>query len=210
MQAKTNERFHNLQIFAGLLRCIRKICIERLIGHLAIVDIGDVSQNWYHDFFRLAGFHPCHCQNSTGSALQPEPRNCLALTESLDQEFSTVHEIVRIWLAEGRCTRTLLDPAASGEAVEVEHRYFQDLIAVFGNGEISQSAQEHTEIVARDRTRSQRPWQKFEKRSAAPRRKAWEPGTESRSSRKHSSNKEAVVKSIGGSASRVRKKRKRV
>ena len=121
-----------------------------------------------------------------------------------------MHEIVRIWLVEGRCTKPLLDSAASGEAAEVEHRYFHDLIAVSGNGKFSQSEQSRTEIIARDRTRSQRPWQKSVRRSAAPRRKALEPGTEFMSSRRHWSNQEAVVKSIGGSAARVRKKRKRI
>lgn len=210
MQANTNDRFHNVQIFAGLLRCIRKICNERLIGHLTIVDIKDVSQSWYRDFFTRAGFHHCRCQSSAGSTRQLETRNCLALTASLDQGFSTVYETFSIWFAKGRCTRALLDPAASSEAAEVERRYFRDLLAVFENEKISQSAQGHTEIVARDRTRSQSPSQMSVRRSAAPSRKALKPGTNFTSLRKHWSNQDAVDKSIGAPASRVRKKRKTV
>ena len=210
MQAKTNDRFHNVQIFAGLLRCIRKICVERLIGHLTIVDIKDVSQSWYRDFFKLAGFQHCRCQSSAGSTLQLETRNCIALTGSLDQGFSTVYETVSIWLAEGRCTRALLDSAASGEAAEVERRYFHDLLAVFGNEKNLQSAQGHVEVVARDRTHGQRPSKMSVRRSATSRRNALEPWTSFKSSRKHWSNQDAVDKSIGGPASRVRKKRRTV
>lgn len=129
MQANSGHRFLNMQIFAGLLGCVRKICIGRLIGHLAIVEIEDVSQHWYRDFFRLAGFHRCRCQSSAGSTLQPETRNCLSSSELLDIESSTVNETVRIWLAEGRCTSALLDSVASGEAAEVERKYFHDLRA---------------------------------------------------------------------------------
>lgn len=209
MQANTNDRFLNMQIFAGLLRCVSKICIERLIGHLVIVDIEDVSQKWYHDFFRLAGFYRCCCQSSAGSTLELEARNCLASRQSPDRNFSIVYERLRTWLAEGRCTAALLDSVASGEAVEVERRYFHDLLAELGKERRSQSAQMRGEFIARDQTRSQRPWQKSVGRPVAPRSEALKPGTKTFSSRKHWCSQDTVVKSVGGPALGVREKRKR-
>lgn len=129
MQANSNNHFLNLQIFAGLLKCIHKICMERFIGHLAIVDIEDVRQLWFRDFFRLAGFRRCHCQTSDGDALQLETWNCLALRESLDPESSIAFDKFKVWLAEGRCTEALLLSIASGKAAEVERKHFHDLLA---------------------------------------------------------------------------------
>lgn len=155
MQANTNDRFVNIQIFAGLLRCIRRICNERLIGHLAIVDIEDASQSWYRYFFKLAGFSHCHCQDSAGSTLQLENRVCLAWRESSQQDISTAYEMVRIWLAEGRCKSSLLDSVASGEAAEVERKYFHDLLAEMWEEKPSQREQAHTEHTARGQMHSQ-------------------------------------------------------
>lgn len=210
MQANTNDRFLNIRIFAGLLECVRKICVERLIEHLAIADIQDVSQSWYRDFFRLAGFYRCRCQSSASGTLQLETRNCLSLRRSLDKEWPTVYKMVKIWLAEGRCTRALLDSIASGEASEVERRYFHDLCAELNSENHSQSAQAHKGFKARDQARRQSPWQEYIGRSAPPRRKTLRSGAEAFSSREPWCRKHSVVESMGGSASRVRSMRRRM
>ncbi|CAD6567228.1 MAG: hypothetical protein ASARMPRED_000553 [Alectoria sarmentosa] len=203
MQANTNDRFVNIQIFAGLLRCIRRICNERLIGHLTIVDIEDTSQSWYRYFFKLAGFSQCHCQDSAGSTLQLENRVCLAWRESSQQDISTAYKMVRIWLAEGRCTSSLLDSVASGEAAEVERKYFRDLLAEMWEEKPSQREQAHTERIARGQMYSHRPWQEPVTMSTAPRRKAKKPGSESLSLRKHWFSQDVAVKSMGSSALRA-------
>lgn len=209
MQANTRDRALNMQVFAGLLRCIRKICNERFIGHIAIVGIQDVSQIWYSDFFRLAGFHPCHCQSSAGSTPKLETRICLASRESPAESFPTVYEMFRIWLAEGRCTKALLDSIASGEGAEVEHRYFHDLLTEFENETHSQSAQANTKFTARDQTHSQMPWQESMRTSAAPKRKVLKPRSRALSLRKQYSSQDVVVKNMDRSVFRARKKRKR-
>ena len=206
MQANTNDRFLNIRVYFGLLKCVRKICIERLIEHLAIMDIEDVSQTWYRDFFRLAGFYRCRCQGLAGSTLQLGTRRCFSSRELLDKEFATVYKMVKTWLAEGRCTRTLLESIASGEAAEVESRYFLDLLAELESEKHSQSVQAHMASEARDQTRHQNSWPEYFGRSAAPRRKA---SFKALSSRKHWHSQESVVESRGGSASKVRKKRQR-
>lgn len=210
MQANTNDRFVNIQIFAGLLRCIRRICTERLIGHLAIVDIEDTSQSWYRYFFKLAGFSHCHCQDSAGSTLQLENRDCLAWRESSQEDFSTAYKMVRIWLAEGRCTRALLDSVASGEAAEVERKYFHDLLAGIWKEKPSQRGQAHTEHTARGQMHSHRSWQESVRMSTAPRRIAMKPGSELLSLRKHWFSQDVVVKSMGSPALRAMQKCKRI
>ena len=173
MQADTKNRFVNMQIFAMLLSCIRKICTERFIGHLAMMEVEGVSQDWYRDFFRLAGFRQCRCQSSTSSELQLEPRNCLALMrKSLDQGFSAVYERIGNWLAEGRCTRSLLDSVASGQAAEVEHKYFHDLLAEISDGRPSQGVLMRPKSTVRDTTRTGRPWPKSVQKLAATKTKA--------------------------------------
>ena len=208
MQADTNDRFLNVQIFAGLLSRIRRICIERLINHLTIVEIEDLSQTWYRDFFRLAGFYRCRCQSSAGSTLQLEARNCLASTETLARHFASVYETVSMWLAQGRCTRALLASVASGAAVGMELGRFHDLLAELENEEHYEGAQARSAFRARDRSRSQRSWQDCVKRSAEQRRKVLRPGSKVSSLKKNWSSQDSVVRSIEGSDFRVRKKRR--
>ena len=198
-----------MQIFAGLLRCIRNICMERFIEHLAIVDIADGSQNWYRDFFRLAGFRQCRCQRSGSSTLQLETQICLSLRRWPAEDFPTVYETVRVWLAEGRCTRALLDSVAFGEAAEVERRYFHDLLAELLNGKDVQSAQGHTERKIWDQTQSHRSRRESKRTWSTPRRKVSKPGNEVFLLRKHCSTQNGVVKSIGGSSFKARRTRKR-
>ena len=206
MQANTNERFLNMQIFAELLRCIRETCIDRFIGHLAMVDISEVSQRWYRDFFRLAGFSRCHCQCFPSDALQLVNRVCLASRKPMNQNSPAVYEKMRTWLAEGRCTEALLDSVASGEAVEVERKYFHDLLAELQNKNLSQSARMNTNQAAMDQIPSQRPWQESVKRLTAPRRKALGVRTGVMFLRKYWPSQDAVVKSTGGPASRLMEK----
>ena len=173
MQADTNDRFSNMQIFAMLLSCIRKICAERYIGHLAMLDIEGESHDWYRHFFRLAGFSRCRCQSSAGSALQLETRNCLALIkEPLDQGFPVMYERIGTWLAEGRCTRSLLDSVASGQAAEVEHRYFHDFLAEIGDRGPSQGVLMRPKSTVRKTMGTGRPWSKPVQRLAARRTRA--------------------------------------
>ena len=173
MQADTNNRFANIQIFAMLLSCVRKICAERYIGHLVMVEIEGVSQDWYGGFFRLAGFTRCRCQSSANSVLQLEPRNCLALMrESVDQGFSAVYERISSLLAEGRCTRSLLESIASGQGAEVEHKYFHDLLAEIGSERPSHSVLMCPKPTVRDPMRTRRPWPESVQRLAATKTKA--------------------------------------
>lgn len=209
MQANSKDRLLNMQIFAGLLRRVRKICVERFIGHLAIVDIEDASQSWYRDFFRLAGFSRCRCHSSDGSALQREAWNCVSLRGWLENNFPNVYDTVRIWLEEGRCTRALLDSVASGDAAEVERRFFHDLIAELENEKKSRSAEARMILTSRNRTRSQRPWLDSTRESAAPGRKALKHGKGFFSLSKHESSQKVLVKSTEDSVLRVREKRKR-
>lgn len=208
MQANTKDRMLNMQTFAGLLRCIRNICTGRFIEHLAVVDIEGASQDWYRDFFRLAGFHQCHCQDSAGGAQQLETRRCLALRKAQPEDFPNVYETIRIWLAEGRCTRVLLDSVAFGNAAEVERRYFRRLLAELENRESAQRTQTATSCVGRIQMQSRRPWQESEKTWAIARKKGLKLGNEAQLSRKHWSSEYAVVKKECGSAVKAWKKRR--
>ena len=198
-----------MQIFAMLLSCIRKICAERFIGHLAMVDIEGVSHDWYRAFFRLAGFCRCRCQSSADSALQLEPRNCLTLMrESLDQRFSAVYERIGAWLAEGRCTRSLLNSVASGQAAEVEHKYFHDLLAELGGQRPSQGVLMCPKSTVRDTMRTPRPWPKSVQKLAATKTKAQKHQIEAVMLTKQWTSREMTEKSGAASAYRVVKKRK--
>lgn len=209
MQANTNNRFANMQIFAMLLSCIRNICAERYIGHLAMVNIEGESHDWYHDFFRLAGFSPCRCQSSADSALQLEPRNCLALIrESLDLGFSAVYEKIDTWLAEGRCTRSLLDSVASGQAAEVEHRYFHDLLAKIGGEEPSQGVLMRPKSKLRETKCTRSPWSKPVQRLAVTKTKAQQHQIGAVMLTKQWPSRETMEKSMVTSAYKVMKKRK--
>ena len=209
MKADTNNRFANMQIFAMLLSCIRKICAERYIGHLVMVNLEGLSHNWYRDFFRLAGFSRCLCQSSDSSALQLEPRNCLALMrESFDQSFSAVYERIGAWLAEGRCTRSLLDSVASGQAAEVEHKYFQDLLAELGDQRPSQGVLMRPKSTVRDTMHTRRPWPKSVQKLAATKTKAQKHQIEAVMLTKQWTSRETTEKSGAASAYRVVKKRK--
>ena len=211
MQANTNDRFLNMRIFAELLRCIREICAERLIGHLAMVDLGDESQSWFRDFFRLAGFRRCRCQGPARGAPQPEPRNCLASKGSLERDCSTACERLGAWLAQGRCTRALFESVASGEAADVERRYFRDLLAELkdekekGDGKVSHRVGARTGVTAR--MRRHRSWPNVVRRLAGPRR-AGKPEAGFSSLRKARFSQDTGIKSMRESACRVVKKRK--
>ena len=139
MQADTAQGFLNIEVFAELLHCIRGICTERQISHLTMSDIEDVSQTWYRDFFRLAGFHRCRCPSpSAGSSIRQhsdQNRNCLSSYFSTsststsspfsfsfssrrglqDEEASLrrVSGTIRAWLAKGRCPSALNDEEAT-------------------------------------------------------------------------------------------------
>lgn len=93
MHADTDQGLLNMAIFAGLLRCIREICTERLISHLTMGNNEDVSQTWYRDFFRLAGFHHCQCPSSSaGSSIQQhldENQICLSSISSSSSSSSS-------------------------------------------------------------------------------------------------------------------------
>lgn len=204
MQANTKDRFFNMQIFAELLRCIRKICIERFIGHLKMVDIGCVSQKWYRDFFRLAGFSRCRCQSLASSALQLETWNCLSLRKSLNQDFSSMNERTRTCLAESRCTKALLGFVVPGEAAEVERRYFHDLRAELENEDHSQIARLRAKLTTGNRMRTWRD----SMNSLAASRKVLTLKTKTILPAKQSSSKDAVTKGIGGSAYKVTKQRR--
>ena len=209
MQANANDRFLNMQIFAKLLKYLCKICTVRLIGHLAIVDLGDASQNWYRDFFRLAGFSRCCCQSAARSAVQLEDWNCLVLKPP-DLESLSVDKRVESWLAEGRCTQALLDSVASGEAAEVERRYFRDLVAELKNRRYSQRRTLYTELIASVQTRSHRPRQDSNRQDSkgkltAPRKRALQPGTRIISLKRHRSSQQAVLGSMKWSVFRVGK-----
>ena len=209
MQANTSDRFFNMQIFAGLLRCIRKICTERFIKHLTIVDIEDISQDWYRDFFRLVGFSRCYCRTSNGNTLRTENWNCLASRKSSFEDFSTVYEKVKIWLAEGRCTKSLLDSVASGEAAEVERRYFHDLLAELREEKQGHKGRAHIEHTVGGQVDGQRAWRKTVRKSKVPSKKTLKPRSEMLSSIEHCSSQEKVVKNMGGSVFRATKIRKR-
>ena len=209
MQADTKNRFANMQIFAMLLSCIRKICVERFIWHLAMVDLEGVSQGWYGDFFRLAGFSPCRCQISAGSELRVEPRNCLALMrESLDRGFSAVYERIEAWLAEGRCTRSLLDSVASGQAAEVEQRYFHDLLAEIGDERSSQSVRMGAKSTVRDTFRTRRPRLKSMQKLPATKTKAQQHQIGAVVLTKQWPSRETIEKGMAASAYKVGRKRK--
>ena len=208
MQADTNNRFVNMQIFAMLLSCIRKICAERFIGHLAMVDTEGVSQGWYGDFFRLAGFSRCRCQSLTSSALQLEPRNCLALRESLDQGFSATYERIGAWLAEGRCTRSLLDSVESGQAAEVERKYFHNLLAEIGDEGPLQGLLIRPKSAVRDTMRTLRPRQKPVQKLAATKTKAQQHQIEAVMPKKQWPSREMTGKRSAASAYKVVKGRK--
>ena len=130
MQADTPQGFLNIEIFAGLLHCIRGICAEKRISHLTMSDVEDVSQ-WYRDFFRLAGFHRCRCPSpSAGSSIQQRSdrnQNCLSFHFSTSSYSSSSRRVledeeaslrrasgtIRAWLAKGRHPSALDD----GEAI---------------------------------------------------------------------------------------------
>ena len=209
MQADTDNRFVNMQIFAMLLSCIRKICAERLIGHLAMVDIEGVSHDWYGDFFRLAGFSRCRCHSSASSALQLGPRKCLALREPLDRGFSAVYERIGTWLAEGRCTRNLLDSVASGQAAEVERKYFHDLLAEIGDERPSQGVLMRPKPTIGDTMRTRRPWPKSVKKLATAKTRAQQQHQiETARLAEQRPSPETMGKSMTASAYKVVKKRK--
>ena len=131
IQADTAQGFLTIEIYAGLLRCIRDICNERHISHITMPDVERVSQTWYRDFFRLAGFHRCQCPSpSAGSSIQQHPsqnRNCLSSFSSSassswrrvpeDEEASLrkASETIRAWLANGRFPSALDDEEASAD-----------------------------------------------------------------------------------------------
>lgn len=208
MQANTKDRFFNMQIFAELLRYIRKICIERFIGHLTMVDTGCVSQKWYYDFFGLAGFSRCRCRSLASSALQFYTWNCLILGKSLSQDLLSVYERTGTWLAGSRCTKTLLDCVAPGKAAGVERRYFHDLRAEPENENCSRVAELDSKLTTRNQILSKRTWRGSMNSLAAP-RKVLKPKTKTEVPAKQWSGKDEVVKSVGSSAYRVMKKRKR-
>ena len=152
MHADTDQGFLNMEIFAGLLRCIREICTERLISHLTMGNNEDVSQTWYRDFFRLAGFHHCQCPSSSaGSSIQQhldENQICLSSISSsssssfsssrmLDEEETATRNVPGTFkpcIAEGRRKGALLDSVASGKAVEVKRKKSHSSLAALGKG----------------------------------------------------------------------------
>ena len=134
MQADTAQGFLNIEIFAELLHCIRGICTERHISHLTMSDVEDVSQTWYRDFFRLAGFHRCRCPSPlSGSSIQQHSdrqRNCLSsyfstsypsssssssrrVPEDEEASLRRVSGTIRAWLAKGRCPSAFNDEEAT-------------------------------------------------------------------------------------------------
>ena len=199
MQANTKDRLLNIQIFAELLRRIRGICAQRFIEHLAIFDMNDGSQDWYRDFFRLAGFSRCRCRVPAGIPLQLESWNCFASREPLEWKFLTVYEKVKIWLAEGRCTKALLDSVASGEAVEVERRYFQKLLAQLENERLSELTRMRTELTGKYQLRGQKAGRDCPRTLAVSKRRCSKPRTEVVSLRKHRYSQRTVMKGMGGS-----------
>ena len=203
MQANTKDRFLNMQIFSGLLGCVRKICIERFIEHVTVVDIEDTPQDWYRDFFRLAGFCRCRCRDSAGGTRQLQKRSCLVLRQSPDAEISAVYGMIRTWLAKGLYKRALLDSVASSEATEVKRRQSHDLLAEIENKKRPQSGQVPTKITASDRRCMEIPWQEPTGRSLAPKKKTF------KRLKQHWSCQSVLVKSIGTFGVRVSKKRKR-
>lgn len=183
--------------------------MERFIEHLAIIDIEDTAQDWYRDFFRLAGFSRCNCQALADSTLRLANWNCLASRKSPFEDFSTVYEKVKIWLAEGRCTRALLDSVASGEAAEVERKYFHDLLAEIREEKQAQRGRAHKERTTRGQTHGQRAWRGTGRTSKAPTKLIVKPGSEVLSSKSHWSGQNMVVKSTSGAAFKGTKKHKR-
>ena len=178
-----------MQIFAALLRCIRHICAERFIQHIAVVDIEHPSQDWFRDFFRLAGFRRCRC--GTDRSLELEPRRlCLRLRKAPGGD-----ETIRRCFAEGRCTRALLGSVAFGEAGEVERRCFRHLLAGFGEGKSGQSTQADTVCVGRDETRSPRSGQEDEKTRVLARKKPVRLESEAFLSKRHRSSKHSGQRS---------------
>lgn len=194
----------NTEIFAGLLRCIRNICTERFIEHLTIVDIADGSQNWFRNFFGLAGFCHCHCQRSTSSILQLEPRICVTLRKLPPEDFQTVHKTIRVWLVKSKCTRALLNSVTFGKAAEVERSYFHNLLTEIENGNDARGTQAHTKCKVRAQRQSQRPERESKRTSKVLRRKVSKIGNEVFSSRKHRSSQRGIVK-MSGSAARARR-----
>ena len=162
MHADTDQGFLNIEIFAGLLRCICEICTERLISHLTMGNNEDVSQTWYRDFLRLAGFHHCQClSSSAGSSIQEhldENQICLSSISSSsssssssrildEEEVSTrnVSETFEACIAEGRCRGALLDSVASDKAVKVKRKHSHNSLAALRKGR-------HPYISARKQT----------------------------------------------------------
>ena len=132
--------------------------------------------------------------------MQLEPRRrCLRLRNAPLGDFPDPYDSIRSWLAEGRCTRALLESVAFGEAAEVERRYFHRLLAGLEKGKAGQSTQVDTACVGRDDTQSQRSEQGSEKTRAMPRTKVLKLGSEAVSSGKNRSSDYAVVKRVGGS-----------
>ena len=173
-----------------------------------MVEIEGVSQGWYRDFFRLAGFSPCQCQSSASTAPQLEPRNCLALRDSLEQDSSAVYERFRAWLAEGRCTRSLLDSVASGQAAEVEHKHFHDLLADMGEERPSQGVLMRSKSAFRDTMRTRRLWPKSMQKTAATKTKTQQHQIGAAIVTKQWPSRETVGKSMIASAYKVLKTRK--
>ena len=131
MQADTAQGFLNIEVFAELLHCIRGICTERHISHLTMSDDEDVSERWYRNFFRLAGFHRCRCPSPlAGSSKQQHSdrnRNCLSfpvvssssssssrrVLEDEEASLKRVSGTIRAWLAKGRSPSALDDEEAT-------------------------------------------------------------------------------------------------
>ena len=103
----------------------------------------------------------------------------LLVIDDEEASFRIVSEMFRTWLAEGRCTSALLDSVTSGKVVEVERKYFHNLLEELGNGA---------------GMGSRRRW-------AGSRRGGLESGNEIPSSSKRGAGKDAVVGKGGGSQS---------
>ena len=211
MQANAGNRFRNMQIFLKLLECIGEICNERLIGHIAFLDIKHPSQNWYRDFFRLAGFVPCRCQSSASIAQQFGTWSCLVSRNTLAEKFLAVYERTEDWFAEGRCTKTLIDSVASGEASEVERRYFKDLLAELGIEEHPQSAATiiHTEAIVEDTSWSASQSCQSALEMSPVKKRALQPVSKVVPSIKHPSAQHPVLQNGSGSPYQVSRKHKR-
>ena len=172
-----------------------------------MVDMGSSSsQNWYRDFFRLAGFHRCRCQCL---ALQVESRNCLSLRKSVRRESPTIYKKMDSWLAEDRCTESSLDAVATCQATQMERECFHDALKGLGKERRSGGKSVRTEPMNGDPMGGQSRTQESVRRSTGS-KGASKPRTGAVSLRTQWSKKSEVVKSIGMPGSRVTKHRIRV